>query len=210
MRRSDKVARRFNVVSAVDRLVTEGSYDELSVNDICRQAGISRSTFYRLFDDKYEVIKWQIGLVLLAGVGKIGREYTWYDGQRVTLSGIALFPAFKRAVAKSVEVQRRRMAVKTYSQCLIDTLAQVKHQELTEDLRFQIEAYSKLACMTTRDEFMVGESVDIDNFARKLVSCVPTDLLELIDIPKSTRPVELLNVANFLELAKSLPDPLKQ
>ena len=33
-------------------------YDEISVNDICREADIARSTFYRVFSNKKDVIRY--------------------------------------------------------------------------------------------------------------------------------------------------------
>ena len=33
-------------------------YDEISVNDICRETGIARSTFYRVFSNKKDVIRY--------------------------------------------------------------------------------------------------------------------------------------------------------
>ena len=44
------------VTEALSRLIRTADFESLSVNDIIREAGISRSTFYRHFKDKYDVM----------------------------------------------------------------------------------------------------------------------------------------------------------
>lgn len=44
------------IVDAALKLFRESGYENVSVNDICREAGIARSTFYLTFSGKKEVI----------------------------------------------------------------------------------------------------------------------------------------------------------
>lgn len=44
--------------ASVEKLLADKPFSAVSVEDICRNAGISRRTFYRYFTDKYEVITW--------------------------------------------------------------------------------------------------------------------------------------------------------
>ena len=44
------------ICDAALKLFREKGYDEVSVNDICREAGIARSTFYLTFPNKKEIV----------------------------------------------------------------------------------------------------------------------------------------------------------
>ncbi|CAM4158138.1 TetR family transcriptional regulator [Erysipelothrix inopinata] len=41
-------------------LLSGRDFDQLNVQDICNQSQIHRSTFYRLFDDKYSLFEYGI------------------------------------------------------------------------------------------------------------------------------------------------------
>ena len=46
------------ITAAAIKLFRETGFDEVSVNDICREAGIARSSFYRVFSNKKEIIRY--------------------------------------------------------------------------------------------------------------------------------------------------------
>ena len=48
---------RARITAAAVRCFRTKGYDEVSVNDICREADIARSTFYRVFSNKKNVIR---------------------------------------------------------------------------------------------------------------------------------------------------------
>lgn len=52
---SAKLSRQ--VTEAAVRLFKQRGYEQVSVNDICQEAGIARSTFYRLYRDKKDIIR---------------------------------------------------------------------------------------------------------------------------------------------------------
>ena len=44
------------IVASFNHLITEVDFQKISVDMILKEAGVSRSTFYRYFKDKYEVM----------------------------------------------------------------------------------------------------------------------------------------------------------
>ena len=46
------------ITAAAIKLFRANGFDEVSVNDICREAGIARSSFYRVFSNKKEIIRY--------------------------------------------------------------------------------------------------------------------------------------------------------
>ena len=47
-----------SVVEALDALMRTTSIDRVKVTELCRDAGISRATFYENFQDVYAVATW--------------------------------------------------------------------------------------------------------------------------------------------------------
>ena len=46
------------ITAAAITLFRERGFDEVSVNEICREAGIARSSFYRMFSNKKDIIRY--------------------------------------------------------------------------------------------------------------------------------------------------------
>lgn len=50
--------RKNQIVEATEELVKSMPFDSVTVTAICKQAGMSRPTFYRYFEDKFDVVQW--------------------------------------------------------------------------------------------------------------------------------------------------------
>ena len=46
------------IAVAANKLARENEFDSITVDMICQCAQISRSSFYRLFQDKYDILMW--------------------------------------------------------------------------------------------------------------------------------------------------------
>lgn len=64
---------RLRVVSVMDELCAGTPFTKLTVTAICDAAGISRTSFYRLFEDKYEATNWFVHTVSRVGHVQTGR-----------------------------------------------------------------------------------------------------------------------------------------
>ena len=45
-----------SIQEACIHLVETKTFEKISINDICQEAFVSRSTFYKLYKDKYDVV----------------------------------------------------------------------------------------------------------------------------------------------------------
>ena len=44
------------IIYALEKLLWERSVDEINISDIVREAGIARKTFYRHYQDRYDLV----------------------------------------------------------------------------------------------------------------------------------------------------------
>lgn len=56
MRIDERNTSKSYLAQALFKLLLKRSFKKITVNDICQQAGISRSTFYLHFEDKYQLL----------------------------------------------------------------------------------------------------------------------------------------------------------
>ena len=63
------------IVDGVDRPI-----EELTVDAICRNSGVSRPTFYRHFGSKFDLSSWYAKFVGEFYLDQIGRTYSWEEG----------------------------------------------------------------------------------------------------------------------------------
>ena len=57
-----------HILQTTELLLTSCSYDELSISDICKKAGISKGGFYHHFSSKDQIIAILIGRQMQANV----------------------------------------------------------------------------------------------------------------------------------------------
>ena len=66
---------RGHVAAALLRLLEERELSQIAVKELAVEAGVSRSTFYRLFEGKDEVVSWWYG-TLMDGYARLFAERT--------------------------------------------------------------------------------------------------------------------------------------
>ncbi|MER7779645.1 helix-turn-helix domain-containing protein [Streptomyces sp. NPDC096191] len=135
MARWEPGARERLVVAAVD-LFTEQGYDATTVAQIAERAGVTKSTFFRYFPDKRELLvagQETLGRLLTEGITEAPDDASPLEAVAAGLERASsamgpmnreLAPRLKAAVAASVELQERD-ALKTVSLAAAMTTALV-------------------------------------------------------------------------------------
>lgn len=73
---------RMHIAKCLNALLKKKPMDKLSVVEVCQSAGISRTTFYKYFQDIYSVPEWLWEYAFSDILGRIGSEYGWSEGIR--------------------------------------------------------------------------------------------------------------------------------
>ena len=183
-RRGPEIANCLHIVSVMDYLSETTPFADLSIADICKASDISRSTFYRLFDDKFDAVNWFIYEVSRLGHTQTGRTLSWHDASFTTLSGFLiarnlLVSASKAAGYESTGETSVRLRIADLTESL-----RLRGVQVDDDLQYQIEyfAYS-------------------ETIARHIDSVVPHrlhDLLAMPDDPAKTVPLTIGRISALL------------
>lgn len=173
------------VLDAMTELMEDTPIDRLTVKQICTASGVSRSTFYRFFEDKYAVAQWHIQFVHSRGVDEIGRTLSWYDGYFRTEADFVKYKKFYTAVSKSNDYRSISNAIPPCRrETLIETIEEYHHRKLTTKLLFEIEALTAMELKTLpwwHED--AKHSVTLEEKCRWMVELVPHDLFEILNKP---------------------------
>lgn len=139
------VETKLNVVNAMADLMETTPLEKLTVSQICKASGISRSSFYRCFEDKYAVVQWHIQFVHLNGVDQIGRTLSWYEGYFRTEADFVKYKRFYAGASKKSDYNTIDESIpRCRKETLIETIRDYHGKKLTTKLLFEIEALAAM------------------------------------------------------------------
>lgn len=55
---SKQYETKCKIIDSLETLLQTRTLDKIRINDICRQSGVSRTTFYVYFQDIYGAVQW--------------------------------------------------------------------------------------------------------------------------------------------------------
>lgn len=101
--RSERSARL--IIKGLDSCLQRKRFADLSVSDIQRASGVSRSTFYRLFDNPVDILTMLCDSVISEGVKKL-EQLESYNGSSILLIQIELWRKHRSVLEMVVKSER--------------------------------------------------------------------------------------------------------
>ena len=175
---------KLEVVHALDTLMTEESLDRISVKHICDAANISRATFYRYFEDKFDIVQWYLEFLSTKGVDRIGRSLSWYEGYFISTALVHDNIQFFTNASKSTDRNSLvNIAPRFRRDTMARTLVDYRGVEMTEHLRYQVNAVAALET-TMFPAWHTGHiDCSLEEACEWMVECIPHELFELLNTP---------------------------
>lgn len=166
------------IADGVDRPIAE-----TTVEIICRNSGVSRPTFYRHFDSKFDLAFWYATFAETIYLDEIGRSCSWEEG--LTGHFRLLFEErdlFYFTSFPSNEEKARRTAMQAHrGQVVLQKLGE-RGVEVTSDMSYYVEAY--VAVETTMSARWMRNRMDRspEEMGHLLSQCVPRPLFEALEL----------------------------
>lgn len=184
---------QMEIVQALEKLMHDVPYESLTVSQICREARLSRQTFYRYFPDKFAIAHWHFNHIADSTLYQTGRTLNWFEAFYETNY---LFVGY-RSIYKKVLRQDHgyhsltSFAFRKRKESLIETIVDYKKVDLSPELKFQVEylAHAETQIITRWAKH------DMDIGARELAQletdAVPRKLFTLLNVPVNPRPANM-------------------
>lgn len=162
---------------SVLRAITE-PIEDMTVSQISAAAGISRQTFYSLFQTKYDIAYWYITLVEKLYIYEIGRTLTLEEG----LAGFFEMldrerASLANALEKSPDKRELRARLAHLENELLWTI-QSKGFEVTDDTKFCLAYTVESANCLVAGWCIHRAQESAATMTRRLLLCVPQKLAE--------------------------------
>jgi AcrR family transcriptional regulator len=129
---------------SIKELMKSKSLDKISVASICKKSNLTRQTFYRNFQDKYDLVNWYFQQLcgksfLLMGVElnlheALCEKFKFIENEKVFFS-----QAFKSDDFNNLKNYDYDMIYKFYEEAIVKQT----HKPLTQDMAFLLEMYCK-------------------------------------------------------------------
>lgn len=78
MKTQDKT--RYKLAESMKQLMKSQPLDKITVTDIVENCDVSRQSFYRLFQDKYDLVNWYFEVLAQQSFKQMGVLYTLKEG----------------------------------------------------------------------------------------------------------------------------------
>ena len=105
----DPMARR--LAEALARLMEKQAFDDITTSDILEQAKVSRSTFYRRYHDKYDLLTRNYQELLDQSIFRIPDGMSYRDAFCELYTSLKAYPSFFRNALSSNEPNGLRMYI---------------------------------------------------------------------------------------------------
>ena len=154
--------------------------DKITVPDIIENCGYSKTTFYRLFRDKYDLMAWDYAQRLQAIVGQTEREdYEWkqilwdvaflYNDEKDYLRNLLLHTHGYETFSRKM----KRLHIESLTKCVLDASG-------LKELDVKTAMYVRTYCLGTVDlscDWILGKfPVTPEDLASVFEDCLPLPL----------------------------------
>jgi len=170
-----EVRARRHIMHAVDK-----SLDQITITELCNKAGVSRQTFYRLFNSKYDLHWWWPMHVHRFYLAEVGRTIDWETGyyHQVRLLSVEK-DFFKIATQYTLNISTERTIMPHFREVtLVETLQDYRHVTVDDELMFVIENWIKMETEILTKWYRLGTTPPPREAATKLVNLMPRMLYD--------------------------------
>lgn len=171
---------RYRLAEAAKECMKGTSVDRITVKEIAETCGMTRQTFYRNFQDKYDLINWYFDKLLLESFAHMGEGKTVYEGlvkkfeyirkERVFFAG-----AFRSDDHNSLKEHDFELILRFY----LDLLEEKTGKPPQEKFRFLLEMYCRGSIYMTVKWVVGGMKATPEEMARLLIDAMPGAVAEL-------------------------------
>ena len=170
---------KIRVLRAIDKPL-----DVMRVSDICDKAGISRRTFYRHFDNKYDIPDWFISYCAKFYLDDIGRSIGWRMGYYHHFRLIAQErDVLRKALRYSInEPFKGTFGTEKRTQVILETLRECRGVKVDHNMEFLAETFAKVEREIINEWLRSERPVDLSRWTEDMVSVIPPRLYKAMEI----------------------------
>ena len=171
---------KYLFAESIKKLMHTQSLDKITVTDIVKKSGKTRQTFYRYFQDKYDLVNWYFEKLADKSFRQIGNSSTLKEGlvKKFTFllnDKVFFMQAFQSKDYNNVENYDYQCILEFYS-----SIIQKKIGTIDDDIMFLLEMYCHGSITMTVQWAINGMQQSPEVIADLLIDALPPRLEELL------------------------------
>lgn len=168
---------KYRLVDAMKCCMKKAPVEKITVKAIVRECGTTRQTFYRNFQDKYDLINWYFDKILLESFEHMGEGDTIREGlinkfRYIEAEKIFFRAAFKNDAQNNLRDHDFQLILKFYT----DRIEGKAGRKMSANLRFLLEMYCQGSVYMTVQWVLGKICATAEEMADSLVSAMPSEL----------------------------------
>lgn len=168
---------KYKLANAMKECMVSAPVEKITVKEIVDTCGVTRQTFYRNFQDKYDLINWYFDKILAESFRQMGKGETVYESLVNKFEYIQMEQLFFRAAFKNDEQNNLKdHDFELIRQFYIDQIEDKSHRKISEKLLFQLEMYCQGSVFMTTQWVLGNRQYTPQELARLLTDSMPADL----------------------------------
>ncbi|MBR3721837.1 MAG: TetR/AcrR family transcriptional regulator C-terminal domain-containing protein [Selenomonadaceae bacterium] len=167
------------LAESIQELAAKKSVDKITIKEITQNCGLTPTTFYNHFSDKYELLACIYNVSIESFFGRLGKDVSWRDC--LYQSAFILTknkPFYKNALENTQGQVSFRYATNNFAIDLV--IERIRRNfgftEIPADIRFFVVFYMRALSEAINDWFLEGMKIPLDEFADLLLKSMPPPL----------------------------------
>lgn len=176
----NKEKMKYRLADAMKVCMKKMPVEKVTVKEIVEECGTTRQTFYRNFQDKYDLINWYFDKILLESFEHMGEGETVNEGLLNKFRYIEEEKLFFRAAFKTDEQNcLRQHDFELILDFYTRQIESKTRQPIDEKIKFMLEMYCQGSVYMTTQWVLGYRKSTPEKMAKALVEAMPAELTEL-------------------------------
>ena len=168
---------KYRLADAMKQCMKKAPVEKITVKEIVEECGTTRQTFYRNFQDKYDLINWYFDKILLESFEHMGEGKTIREGLVNKFHYIEAEKLFFRAAFKNdAQNNLRDHDFQLILQFYTERIEGKTGRKMPEHLRFLLEMYCQGSIYMTVQWVLGKISGTPEEMATSLIAAMPAEL----------------------------------
>ena len=179
MIKSEKM--KYKLAEAIKEVMHNKPLDKITVSDIVEVANTTRQSFYRHFQDKYDLVNWYFERLAEKSFKLLGVQYTLKEGLIKKFEFIKEEENFfRQAFLSKDQNSLMRYDFECILQFYIDYIEKRTHQKIDEEVLFVLELYCEGSIQMTMKWITQGCQMPTQELVELLIEAMPEKLKNVI------------------------------
>ena len=168
---------RVNIPKTIEQsllqLINTRRLDDITIQSLCEQADVSKTSFYKYYKDKYDLVNKVFDRIMPEGLDQIGRNIRFSEALNLVFDALGKERPFLRQAYYSDDFNNLENHTVDYLVSLLSQLIQNKNGTLTDQVIFSCHFFAVSLARFIREWVQKGGNDTKENLIQAILKSAP-------------------------------------